>query len=87
MNRVNLAKSLVAARDLHIGDVVTATDVEVKSPGRGLQPHRRVALLGVTLHRDVPAGDFFYPGRPRGPSAVPERLQLPPPLGPAGAVP
>lgn len=62
MNRVNLAKSLVAARDLHTGDVVTAADVEVKSPGRGLQPHRREALLGATLHRDVPAGDFFYPG-------------------------
>ena len=62
MNRVNLAKSLVATRDLRSGGVVTAADVEVKSPGRGLQPHRRDALLGVTLHRDVPAGDFFYPG-------------------------
>lgn len=62
MNRVNLAKSLVAARDLRSGDVVTAADVDVKSPGRGLQPNRRDALLGTTLHRDVPAGDFFYPG-------------------------
>lgn len=69
MNRVNLAKSLVATRDLRPGDVVTAADVDVKSPGRGLQPDRREALLGVTLHRDVAAGDFFYPGdlagRPR----------------------
>ncbi|UVY84833.1 N-acetylneuraminate synthase family protein [Brachybacterium sp. NBEC-018] len=69
MNRVNLAKSLVATRDLRPGDVVTAADVDVKSPGRGLQPDRRDALLGVTLQRDVPAGDFFYPGdlagRPR----------------------
>ena len=62
MNRVNLAKSLVAARDLRSGDVVTAADVDVKSPGRGLQPNQREALLGTTLHRDVPAGDFFYPG-------------------------
>lgn len=69
MNRVNLAKSLVAARDLRAGEVVGAEDVDVKSPGRGLQPHQRSALLGVTLPRDVPAGDFFYPGdlagRPR----------------------
>ncbi|AXK47321.1 N-acetylneuraminate synthase family protein [Brachybacterium saurashtrense] len=69
MNRVNLAKSLVAARDLRAGDTVTTADVDVKSPGRGLQPDRRDALLGVRLHRDVPAGDFFYPGdlagRPR----------------------
>ena len=62
MNRVNLAKSLVAARDLSVGDVVRAEDVDVKSPGRGLQPNRLDALVGVTLHRDVPAGDFFYPG-------------------------
>ena len=62
MNRVNLAKSLVAARDLRAGDTVTAADVDVKSPGRGLQPNRRDALIGTTLHRDVPAGDFFYPG-------------------------
>ncbi len=62
MNRVNLAKSLVAARDLKVGQIVTAADVDVKSPGRGLQPDRRSELLGVTLTRDVPAGDFFYPG-------------------------
>lgn len=62
MNRVNLAKSLVAARDLAVGDVVSAEDVEIKSPGRGLQPDRIDALVGQTLHREVPAGDFFYPG-------------------------
>lgn len=62
MNRVNLAKSLIATRDLRSGETVTAADIEVRSPGRGLQPNRLEALLGVTLHRDVPAGDFFYPG-------------------------
>ncbi len=62
MNRVNLAKSLVARRDLKVGDVVGPDDVDVKSPGRGLQPNQREALIGVKLHRDVPAGDFFYPG-------------------------
>lgn len=62
MNRVNLATSLVAARDLEVGEVVTAADIDVKSPGRGLQPDRRDALVGVTLHRRVPAGDFFYAG-------------------------
>lgn len=62
MNRVNLAKSLVASRDLKVGDVITAEDVDIKSPGRGLQPNKLEALVGVKLHRDVPAGDFFYPG-------------------------
>lgn len=62
MNRVNLAKSLVAARDLRAGETLGEADVAVKSPGRGLQPDRLDQLLGVTLQRDVPAGDFFYPG-------------------------
>ncbi|MCS6711639.1 N-acetylneuraminate synthase family protein [Brachybacterium sp. EF45031] len=62
MNRVNLAKSLVATRDLPAGHVVQEQDLAVKSPGRGLQPDQKQRLLGVTLQRDVPAGDFFYPG-------------------------
>lgn len=62
MNRVNLAKSLVAARDLAAGETVGAADVEIKSPGRGLQPHRHDELVGTVLSRDVPRGDFFYPG-------------------------
>ncbi|MDY3677859.1 MAG: N-acetylneuraminate synthase family protein [Actinomyces urogenitalis] len=62
MNRANLAKSLVAARDLAAGHKVTGTDVEVKSPGRGLQPNRLRDLVGRVLTRDVMAGDFFYDG-------------------------
>ncbi len=60
MNRVTLAKSLVAVRDLRTGDTVRPEDVTVKGPGRGLQPDRRDDLLGTRLRRDVPAGDFFY---------------------------
>lgn len=60
MNRVTLAKSLVAVRDLAAGEVVGDADVAVKSPGRGLQPNRRAELVGRTLHRPLAAGDFFY---------------------------
>ena len=38
INRENLAKSLVAARDLPAGTVVAEADVAVKSPGQGLSP-------------------------------------------------
>lgn len=62
MKRVNLDTSLVATRDLRAGQVVAALDVEVRSPGRGLQPDRLAAPLGTTLQRDVPARDFPYPG-------------------------
>ena len=62
MNRVNLAKSLVAARRIEVGDLITRDDVDVKSPGRGLQPNRMDELVGRTSQRVVEAGDFFYPG-------------------------
>jgi N-acetylneuraminate synthase len=62
MNRVNLAKSLVAARPLAKGQVVREEDVDVKSPGRGLQPNALPRLLGRTLRRDLARGDFFFAG-------------------------
>ncbi|MGB4135985.1 MAG: N-acetylneuraminate synthase family protein [Microbacterium sp.] len=62
MNRVTLAKSLVAARALSPGAVLTAADVAVKSPGRGLQPNLLPQLLGRTLAREMAEGDFFFDG-------------------------
>lgn len=62
MNRVNLAKSLVATRRIEIGEVILRDDVDVKSPGRGLQPNKLTELMGRTSRRAVEAGDFFYPG-------------------------
>lgn len=61
MNRANLAKSLIAARELASGDLVTADAVVVRSPGRGLQPNRRAQLIGRRVRRRIPVGDFFYP--------------------------
>lgn len=60
MNRANLAKSLVTTRDLSAGDLITRDAVTVKSPGRGLQPNHLEELIGRTVHRAIPAGDFFY---------------------------
>lgn len=60
MNRANLAKSLVAARRIEAGQVVTREVVQIKSPGRGLQPDHLDELVGRTMRRTVPAGDFFY---------------------------
>ncbi|MFJ3031505.1 N-acetylneuraminate synthase family protein [Rothia terrae] len=62
MNRVNLAKSLVATRTIAKGEVVQESDVEVKSPGRGLQPNYLPQLVGRTMQRDVEAGSFFFEG-------------------------
>ncbi|MBM6404315.1 N-acetylneuraminate synthase family protein [Phycicoccus sp. CSK15P-2] len=60
MNRVNLAKSLVAARDIEAGEVIAREAVDVKSPGRGLQPNALDRLVGRTANRSMAAGEFFY---------------------------
>jgi sialic acid synthase SpsE/sugar phosphate isomerase/epimerase len=60
MNRVNLAKSLVAAHDVPAGAVIGTDDVAIRSPGRGLQPNAYDRLVGRTVARDLAAGDFFY---------------------------
>ena len=60
MNRVNLAKSLVAARRIEAGELITADAVDIKSPGRGLQPNAYDRLVGRTAQHAFESGDFFY---------------------------
>lgn len=60
MNRDVLAKSLVAARDIIAGATIEAGMLDVKSPGRGLQPNHRDKLIGRTAKRAMKAGDFFF---------------------------
>jgi sialic acid synthase SpsE len=61
MNRVNLAKSIVAKVDIPVGAQITGAMLDVRSPGRGLQPNRRSDLIGRRAPRDLAAGDFFFP--------------------------
>lgn len=60
MNRVNLAKSLVASRDICVGETIDRAAIDIKSPGRGLQPNALATLVGRTANRPLVAGDFFY---------------------------
>lgn len=60
INRENLAKSLVAARDIEAGTVISDDDIAVKSPGQGLSPLKMPALIGKTLKRRMTADDYFF---------------------------
>ena len=60
INRENLGKSLVAARELQKGDIITAADIKILSPGQGLSPQNFENLLGKKLHRDVNFEDYFF---------------------------
>jgi N-acetylneuraminate synthase len=81
MNRLTLAKSLVAKHDLPKGHVVTADDIEIRSPGRGIQPNALPRLLGVTLHRNVDRADFFYETDITPPTIVPRHYSFQRPWG------
>lgn len=61
INRSTLAKSLVVAKPLRPGEIITDDAVIVRSPGRGLQPNRRRELVGRRAKRPLETGDFFFP--------------------------
>jgi N-acetylneuraminate synthase len=60
-NRADLAKSLIINCNLEPGEIIRAEMIEIKSPGRGLQPNRKTELIGIKAPRRFKAGDFFYP--------------------------
>lgn len=61
MNRVTLAKSVFARTDIAAGSVIEEEMLEIRSPGRGLQPNRKVELIGRRLPRDIKRGEPFFP--------------------------
>jgi sialic acid synthase SpsE/sugar phosphate isomerase/epimerase len=60
INRENLAKSVVAARNLPVGTCVVAADVRVRSPGQGLAPIHLPMLLGRPTRRAMKKDDYFF---------------------------
>lgn len=60
INRENLAKSLVAARQIAQGATITSDDVSVRSPGQGLSPLRLPDLLGRPAIRAMEKDDYFF---------------------------
>ena len=50
-------KSLVAARDLPAGHVLTVAEIGIKKPGTGLPPARRNDLVGRRLRRALAADE------------------------------
>jgi N-acetylneuraminate synthase len=59
LNREVLGKSLVAARPLQAGEVITAAMVAVKGPALGISPQHYPQLLGRTLERSIDEDEPF----------------------------
>ncbi len=81
MNRTSLAKSLVAACEIPAGRVIEDRMIAVRSPGRGLQPNRRMALVGRVATRSMAPGDFFFPSDLTQPMAVARQYNFSRPWG------
>jgi N-acetylneuraminate synthase len=60
MNREFLAKSVIASRSINIGEIISESDLDIKSPGKGLAPYRKKELIGKTAKRNINSGDFFF---------------------------
>lgn len=70
LNRQVLRKSLVAARELRSGTVVTPEMVSTIGPGKGLSPQRLDELVGVRLDRNVAVGEYFTEGDLKPPATL-----------------
>lgn len=60
INRENLGKSLVAARELKKGTIIQVEDIKVLSPGQGLSPQHFESLIGLETKRDFKVEDYFF---------------------------
>jgi len=60
INRENLAKSLVASKDLLKGTIIEPQHLKVLSPGQGLSAQSYEQLLGRTVQRDMSEEEYFY---------------------------
>lgn len=56
---LKMSHSVVAARDLPAGHVLTAQDLAIKSPGGGVSPDRIAECVGVTLTKELHCDDWI----------------------------
>lgn len=60
LNRENLAKSVIAAKQIEVGEVFKEESFRVASPGQGLAPYKLQDLLGKKSLRKISVGDFLF---------------------------
>ncbi|WP_240222250.1 N-acetylneuraminate synthase [Rheinheimera hassiensis] len=59
-NKAAARKSIVAARDIASGHMLTADDLAVKRPGTGDSPYKYWAIQGKVASRSYKAGDLIF---------------------------
>lgn len=59
LQREVLAKSLVCSNTIEVGDMFSETNIDVKSPARGLSPQYYYEILNKVSKRKVEKGDYL----------------------------
>lgn len=77
LNRENLSKSVVAARNINQGETFSADCLRVASPGQGLAPYKLDELLGKKCLRDLAQGDFLFESDLIGEVSVRRQFEFP----------
>ena len=60
INRENLSKSIIAAKNINKNQIITKKMLAVKSPGQGLSPQLFNKLIGKKIKRNLKKEDYFY---------------------------
>ena len=61
MNREILSKSMYARENIPVGATITNEMIVIQSPGQGLQPNKRTALVGKVARRLISKNTPFFP--------------------------
>ena len=81
MNRESLGKSLWINTELFPGEVIEERMMDIRSPGRGLQPNRKKDLVGKSAVRHLHPGDILYPSDLGGEIYTPRAYKFGRPFG------
>ena len=60
LTREVFAKSLIARKSIKKGKIITYEMIDIKGPGKGLNPQMINSVLGKKAKRDIKKYDFFY---------------------------
>ena len=58
--RIKMRRSVVAARSLRMGDLITHKDLDLKRPGIGISPVNMKSLIGKRVKRDIGFDEIIH---------------------------
>lgn len=60
LTRETFAKSLIAKRNIKLGEIIKPEMIDIKSPGKGLSAQKIDLIVGSKAKRTIEKNDYFY---------------------------